>query len=155
MDQLAGTIPLIPNNGFRVGGTIPVVEAATPRRVEDGLHRRGREADFVGDVIGTPPALLPHVHHPPAHGPTSPVRRVVRPRRPIEETGISFCDEPVSPLPDSLRIDLELLGRRFDRPTVVEDTSDHSSPSLGCQRCVRMLMASIVGHEPSWRDVSG
>src|SRR5262245_30746450 len=100
------------------------------------------------NVIGTPTTLPPQMQHPTAHRSPRPIRGAMRPRRTVEEPCVAFREEPITPLPDRLRVDLEPLRSRLDRPTVIKNANDHPTPTLRRQRRVRMLTPS-VGHEPS------
>jgi hypothetical protein len=75
MDQLARTLPLVARGATGlVGGPVAPVEATETGLVQDRLDRRGRQADLVGDVVGTPPPPAAELDHPTTHPARSPTR---------------------------------------------------------------------------------
>ena len=61
----------------------------------------------------------------------------------IQQAGVAFGEEPVAPLAHRLRVDLEPLRGRFDRPVLLEHTIDHPTTALRRQRRVRVLRSSL------------
>jgi hypothetical protein len=61
----------------------------------------------------------------------------VRARGAVLQTGVSFDEEPVAPLADRFRVNLQSVSCRLDRPALVEHAADHASATLGSQRRVR------------------
>src|SRR3954454_5814323 len=66
----------------------------------------------------------------------------------IDQAADTFGEEPVAPLSNRLRVDLEPLCCCLDRPTPFDDASDHACSARRGQHRVRVL-ASSVSHEPS------
>ncbi len=66
MDQLAGTVALVAAHWFGSVARSPSIEPAEALGVEDRLHRRRRQAELVGDVIGAPTTLAAQTQHPVA-----------------------------------------------------------------------------------------
>jgi hypothetical protein len=148
MHELTGPISLISADRFWVGGAVTGIEPAQTFGPKNVLHRRRSQPRLKRDVIGPPTALSAK----PDHLRTSPrgrfVRRVVRPRRPIPQPEGPLGNEPVTSLAHRLRIDLEPLRGRLDRPALLENAPHHSVPAVRGQHRVRAL-GSSVSHEPS------
>jgi hypothetical protein len=56
VDQLTRTIPLIPHHWFR-GCSITTIETTHADSMENVLHCRRGQTDFVADLVGAPAAL--------------------------------------------------------------------------------------------------
>jgi len=59
MDQLTGPVSLIAARRLRRRGPIADIKTPKPGLAKDRLNRRRCQADLMGDVVGTPPVLLP------------------------------------------------------------------------------------------------
>ena len=120
MDELAGPVTFITLHWFAVRGPITAIEAPQTFAAQHVLHRRCGNTHLVRNVIGSPTPLLAESDDLAATRPRQPVRRPPRTRRPILKPGRPLSEEPITPFPHRLRVDLEPLRRLFDRPTIVD-----------------------------------
>ena len=155
VDQLAWTFPLIAADRFVSRCSITHIQASHSGLIQDALHGRSSQPHVMGDPLGALTSLPTEPDHPTSYRPRSTVRGPMRPRRPVHQTSIALDKEPVPPLTHRLGIDLEPSSGRLNRPTTIQDTTDHPSAPLRRQRRIRMLPQSCsVSHEPSSRVVS-
>jgi hypothetical protein len=61
--KFAWAFALVATHRGGVGGAVTAVEATAARGVKDRLHRRGRHAGFVRDVIGAPAMFAAQLQH--------------------------------------------------------------------------------------------
>jgi hypothetical protein len=62
VDQLFGPITLVAAHRFDAGGSVTAVESGESFAVEDALHRRRGQPEFVADVVSSPPSPLAETH---------------------------------------------------------------------------------------------
>jgi hypothetical protein len=74
VDQLAGPVALRAANRFDVGSAITGIEPAETLTAQDGLHRRGSQAELMTDVGSAPTMPSSQRHHPPLQRQASLVR---------------------------------------------------------------------------------
>ena len=79
VDELTRPVALIAADRFDVGGPVSAIEPAAARGVQDPLHRRRRQARFVGQAVRAPTMLVTQPHDPFAGPRRRRVRGPVRP----------------------------------------------------------------------------
>lgn len=146
--QLTRPAALITRRWLRGGGAVASVETAATMAMQDGLDRRGSQAELVGEVGCTPAMSTTQRHHLPLQLRRRLVGRPTRPAGPVEQSVDAFGEEPVALLANGLGIDLEPLRGRFDRPALINNAGHHPSTTSRGQHRVRVLLSS-VSHEPS------
>jgi hypothetical protein len=90
MDQITRLIPLVADD--RSSGCSPVspIQPADPSLIQDRLDRRGGHTGFEADPVRTPTALPAQPDDPTTQLPLRPVRRTMRPRRPVQQPALAF-----------------------------------------------------------------
>jgi len=149
VDQLARGFAHVP---LRLrGGAVADVEAPQARLVQDRLHCRGRQADPVGDPGGAPSPGA-QLDDPPPGRLRCARRAPAGPAGAIGQAVGALVEVTVAPLARRLGADLEPLGGRRDRPTLLEDHRDHL-PALAHRQLGVAVLPNLC-HEPSLRAVS-
>ena len=143
MDQLPGTGLLIAHRHRAAhrqpGGLIHLAQAGHVVPGQDAPHSGARQAQVVGDAVGSPPAVEPQGDDAPLSAPCQPPWAVVgTPGAVLHGLAGPVPDHPPA---DGRRRDLEAFSHPAHGPAFFHHQTSKTTTPLRDQRCVS------VGHE--------
>jgi hypothetical protein len=143
VQQVPGMVVLVATDRL-AGGPVHMGEPVEPAADQHRVHRRGRQAQPVGDLDRAEPLLPPQVHDLPDGRGRGPVRLMVRTRGPVGHPGRPLLAVPGRPLRGGLPGHVVTLRGPRRRPAVLDDQPRQPQPGTRGQGSVGM---GSVGHE--------